>query len=450
MKQQASYIIHNGLVVTIDEQSRILTNYSVVIKNTQIVAIEPAATVLEHWAAAELIDATNCLVMPGFVNTHSHVAMTMYRGFADDIPLKEWLENYIWPAEASFATRPNIESATQLALAEMMMAGTVMFADMYFHEDLIAETSQKAGMRMLAGEGIFDFATPNCKTAAEGLAYTQDLIQKYANNPLIHLSFAPHAIYTCSSENLRLIKALSEKYQVPVQIHLSETQVEVNDSLQRFGKRPVKHMHDLGLFNHNLIAAHMVHLTDEELELTAAQGVRITHNPQSNLKLASGFARVHEMLNRGVKVGLATDGTASNNNLEMLREMRTASMVQKALYNDPTACNAKQMVEMATLGGAKVLGMDKHIGSIEVGKDADVLIANLDQIHLLPLYNIYSHIVYSMQSSDVQSLFIHGKLVMHKRNLLTLDVQAIKQRIKPVSDAIKEQFFHFNHNQNLH
>jgi 5-methylthioadenosine/S-adenosylhomocysteine deaminase len=421
-----------------------------VIQGSGVVAIEPAQLVFEKWEAAQIIDATDCLIMPGFINAHSHVAMTMYRGFADDIPLKEWLENYIWPAEASFATRPNIESATQLALAEMMMAGTVMFADMYFHEDLIAQTSEKAGMRMLAGEGIFDFPTPNCKTAKDGLAYTEDLIRHYANNPLINISLAPHAIYTCSPENLKLIKALSEKYHVPVQIHLSETQVEVNDSLQRFGKRPVKHLQDLGMFNHSLIAAHMVHLTDEELELAAASGVRIAHNPQSNLKLASGFARVHEMLRKGVAVGLATDGTASNNNLEMLREMRTTSMVQKALYSDPTVCNAKQMLEMATLGSARVLGMDHRIGSIEIGKDADILIANLDQIHLLPLYNIYSHIVYSMQSSDIQTLFINGKMVMHNRNLLTLDIQAIKDRIKPVSDAIKEQFFHFNHNQNFH
>jgi 5-methylthioadenosine/S-adenosylhomocysteine deaminase len=448
MKNKAGIIIHNGLIVTIDRESRILHGYSVVVNNNLIVAVLPAAEVFDTWEAAEVIDATGMLVMPGFVNAHTHVAMSMYRGFADDLPLKEWLEEYIWPAEAEFATPANVAIAAELAIAEMIESGTVMFADMYFFEDIIAEISKRAGMRMLAGEGIFDFPTPNCKTADAGLTYTEGMISKWKGDELIKLSLAPHAIYTCSVPHLMHIKALSEKHHIPVQIHLSETEVEVNECVARTGMRPVKYMDSLGMFNQNLIAAHMVHLTDEEIELTAARGVRVVNNPQSNLKLASGFARVKEMLKRGVSLGFGTDGAASNNNLEVLREMRTTSLVGKMLEADPTACNAKQMVEMATIGGARVLGVDHLIGSVEIGKCADLMLVQMNQLHMVPLYNIYSHIVYSMQSSDILTLLINGKVVMKDRHLLTINKNEVISRIRPVSDSIKERFFHFNHNLN--
>jgi 5-methylthioadenosine/S-adenosylhomocysteine deaminase len=364
--------------------------------------------------------------------------MTCYRGMADDLPLMEWLTKYIFPAESQ-SDGNQVYWSTLLACCEMIRSGTTTFCDMYLFEDRVAQAAKEAGMRALVGEVIYDFPSPHYGPPDKGLEFTERLIREWQDESSIRIAVEPHALYTCSPDLLRRCRELSDRYGVPWIIHLAETQSELEEVSKKYGTTPVKHLQNLGLLSSSLIACHCVWLTEEEMDLLARFGVRVVHNPESNMKLASGVAPVPDLLARGVPVGLGTDGCASNNNLDLFQEMDFAAKLHKVHRLDPTVMPAQTVLEMATLGGARVLGMEEEIGSLEVGKKADIIILDLDRPHLQPVYNIVSHLVYSATGADVRDVIIDGKLVMENRNLLTLDEKKILHKMEEIKTSILQR-----------
>lgn len=434
--EQVDVLIVNGTIVSMDSNRTILEPGTVAIKDGKIVAAETIGSPRSELKAKETIDATGKLVMPGLINTHTHAAMTIFRGYADDLPLMEWLQNYIWPAEAKYINADTVRLGTQLAAVEMIRSGTTTFNDMYFFEDEVAKAAKEIGIRAVVGEGLLDFPTPNKKTASEGLDYTEMLIKKWRNDPLITVAVAPHSPYTCSAELLKSAKNLSDKYGVPLHIHVSETEQELNDSRNKHGLTPFEYLDSLGFLGDNVIAAHSVHLTANDIQLIAARKVGVSHNPESNMKLASGVAPIPELLNAGAKIGLGTDGAASNNDLNMFEEMDTTAKLHKVFRKNSSVVDAKSVVEMATIGGARVLGLEKEIGSIEEGKRADVIIIDLDKPHLTPMYNPYSQIVYAVDGADVETVIIEGRIVMRDHKILTVDEEKIIQDMQALAAKI--------------
>ena len=389
--------------------------------------------------SARRIDGSGGLAMAGLVNAHLHSPMTLFRGLADDLPLKTWFEETIFPAEKKWVNREFVYWGTLLACAEMIRFGTTTFADGYFFEEEVAKATAQSGMRALLAEGILDFPTPDSSSPEESLENIERFIEGYSHSTLIRPALFPHTVYTCSPELLRKCRQVADRYGVPLIIHLSETQSEIEEVYKKYGKRPVDHLENLGLFSSPLIACHCVWLTEEEMDLLARRKVRVVHNLESNLKLASGVAPVPELLSRGVVVGLGTDGCASNNNLDLFQEMDFVAKVHKVHRLDPTVMPAQAVLEMATLGGARVLGMEKEIGSLEVGKKADVVILDLNKPHLQPVYNIVSHLVYSATGADVRDVIIDGKVIMENRKLLTLDEEEILRKAKEWGEKIRSQ-----------
>ncbi len=434
--EEVDVLIVNGTIVSMDSNRTILEPGTVAIKDGKIVAAETIGSPRSELKAKETIDATGKLVMPGLINTHTHAAMTIFRGYADDLPLMEWLQNYIWPAEAKYINADTVRLGTQLAAVEMIRSGTTTFNDMYFFEDEVAKAAKEIGIRAVVGEGLLDFPTPNKKTASEGLDYTEMLIKKWRNDPLITVAVAPHSPYTCSAELLKSAKNLSDKYGVPLHIHVSETEQELNDSRNKHGLTPFEYLDSLGFLGDNVIAAHSVHLTANDIQLIAARKVGVSHNPESNMKLASGVAPIPELLNAGAKIGLGTDGAASNNDLNMFEEMDTTAKLHKVFRKNSSVVDAKSVVEMATIGGARVLGLEKEIGSIEEGKRADVIIIDLDKPHLTPMYNPYSQIVYAVDGADVETVIIEGRIVMRDHKILTVDEEKIIQDMQALAAKI--------------
>jgi 5-methylthioadenosine/S-adenosylhomocysteine deaminase len=437
----ADLIIINGTLLTMASRSAAVQNGAIAISNGRIDAMGTTSEIKNTFDAATTIDARGGLIMPGLVNSHTHAAMTCYRGMADDLPLMEWLNHYIFPAEAK-SNGDQVYWSTLLACAEMIRSGTTTFCDMYLFEDRVAQAAKKAGMRALVGEVLYDFPSPHYGPIEQGLEFTESLIQYWQNDPLIRVAVEPHALYTCSSDLLKRCRQVADRYGVPLIIHLAETQSEIEEVYKKYGKRPVDHLENLGLFSSPLIACHCVWLTEEEMDLLARRKVRVVHNLESNLKLASGVAPVPELLSRGVVVGLGTDGCASNNNLDLFQEMDFVAKVHKAHRLDPTVMPAQAVLEMATLGGARVLGMEKEIGSLEVGKKADVIILDLNKPHLQPVYNIVSHLVYSATGADVRDVIIDGKVIMENRKLLTLDEGKILERMGELRQEIAERIGH--------
>jgi 5-methylthioadenosine/S-adenosylhomocysteine deaminase len=368
------------------------------------------------------------LAMPGLVNSHTHAAMALFRGLADDLPLKAWLEQYIFPAEGKWVNEEFVYWGTLLAIIEMIRSGTTTFVDGYFFGEHMARAVGQSGMRSLLGQGILDFPTPDSLSPSEALKKTEAFIEIHARSSLVRPTLFAHSVYTCSPNLLRQCRDLADRHGVPLIIHLAETKNEIEEVSRKYGKSPVNHMENLGLLSPSLIACHCVWLTEAEIDLLARRGVKVVHNPESNMKLASGVAPVPELLARGVTVGLGTDGCASNNNLDLFQEMDSAAKLHKVHRLDPTVMPSSVVLEMATLGGARVLGLEKEIGSLEVGKKADIIILDLNRPHLQPVYNIVSQLVYSAVGADVRDVIIDGKLVMHDRQLLTLDEETILQK----------------------
>jgi 5-methylthioadenosine/S-adenosylhomocysteine deaminase len=437
MKEVDTLII-GGRVLLMDDKDTILPEGALALDGDKIEAIGPAAEMRATYVGREEIDARDSLVMPGLINGHTHAAMTCFRGIADDMELMDWLNRYIFPAEARNVDPELAYWGSMLACAEMIRSGTTTFCDMYIFEEETARAAKEAGMRCLLGEVLFDFPSPNSKTPEEGLAYTERLIQKWADDPLIHIVVEPHSLYTCSPELLKASKALADRYQVPLATHYLENKGEAKQVKEKLGQHATTFLRDIGMLDERFIAFHCVVMDEDDIRIFADHGCKVVHNPESNMKLASGIAPISSMLEQGIVVGLGTDGCASNNNLDMFEEMDTAAKLEKSARLDPTVMSARTVIRMATCNGARVLGMGQETGSLLPGKKADIIIIGLNKPHLTPLYNEYSHLAYTVGGSDVDTVFINGKIVMRDRKLLTLDEQEAMRRVREIAVRIRK------------
>jgi 5-methylthioadenosine/S-adenosylhomocysteine deaminase len=427
-------VIKNGSILTMDAASSLINEGFIGIDGDSISYIGQGNG--EAISAKKVIDAKGGIILPGLINGHTHAAMTLFRGLADDLPLMEWLNSYIFPAESRINS-DFVFIGTLLACAEMILSGTTSFCDMYLFEGDAVRACKEAGMRSLMGEVLYDFNSPNYGSPENGLKYTQSLIHRWQDDPIISIAVEPHSLFTCSPNLLIAANELSVRNKVPLIIHLAETEDESRHIEKTYGKSPVKHLDALGILGPDLIACHCVHISSEEIKLLSDKGVRVIHNPESNMKLASGIAPVHEMILSGVKVGLGTDGCASNNDLDLLSEMDTAAKLHKIKVMDPTVMDALTVLKMATIEGAKALGMDKLVGSLEVGKKADVIVIDVNKPHLTPMYNPYSHLVYSARGADVTHSIINGRLIMAERKLLTINLEILLEKANVLAKKIK-------------
>ena len=432
---KADILIHNGTILTMDSQNTIIYDGMLAILGSTISYI--GKNEKGPIKANKELDTQGGLILPGLINSHTHAAMSLFRGLADDLPLMEWLHNYIFPVEGKMDA-DFVRVGTLLACAEMILSGTTTFCDMYLFEEEVAGAAKEAGMRSVVGEVIYDFPSPNYGILEKGFIYTEALIERWEKDALINIAVEPHSLFTCGEELLVKANDLAIRKGVPLILHLAETKEEVKEIEKRFGKRPAKHLKDLGLLGSHLIVDHCVHINESEIELLAENNVCVVHNPESNMKLASGVAPVPDMIAKGITVGLGTDGCASNNNLDLFGEMDMAAKLHKVNNLDPTVMNAQTLVKMATIDGAKVLGLEKSTGSLEVGKRADLIVIDTNKPHLVPMYNPYSHLVYAASGHDVKHSIIDGNLVMEDRRLLTLDVEDIIERSKEKSNKVKE------------
>lgn len=420
-------LIVGGTVVTMDQDRNVIEDGAIAIKDGRVVAVGKASD-MRGRAARQTINAAGKVIIPGLINTHTHIPMVLFRGISDDLDLNDWLTKYIFPAEAKNVDEAFVRAGTRLGLAEMVRGGTTTYCDMYYFEDAIADETKKAGVRGVLGETILDFPAPDNKTWAAGLAYTERFINKWKNDPLIVPAVAPHAPYTVSREHLLEARDLSNKTKAPLVIHLAEANTETEFIQQKHqGQRPIEFVEKIGFFNDRTIAAHVIQANDAELDLLKKHDVGIGHCPQSNMKLAAGTAPVPAMMRRGLRVGLGTDGAASNNDLNLWEEIDTAAKLHKLISGDPKMLAAHEAFALATIGGARALHMEKEIGSIESGKRADIVIVDMDSLHQTPVFNVYSHLVYATKAEDVRTVVINGRVVMLNRKLLTLDENAIKK-----------------------
>ncbi len=439
-RENDSYkIIVNAMILTMDSDYSFWKCGSILIKNDRIVALGDISISREDFPDAEVIDGTGKLVMPGLVNTHTHVPMTIFRGYADDLPLHEWLYEYIFPVESEFINAESVTLGTTLAMAEMLRSGTTTFNDMYYFVDEIAQVVDQTGLRAVLSESVIGFPAPNSPTPNDSLRKSEGLIKKWGSHPRITISFSAHAPYSCSGSLIQKTKSFADKYNVPFNIHVAETKKEFDESLVKTGYTPVGYLNSLGVLDSNVIAAHGVHLTPDDISILKERGVSVAHNPECNMKLASGVAPVPQLLKSGVKVGFGTDGVASNNNLDLFEEMNTAAIIHKLNSNDPTVLDARTVVEMATIGGARVLGMENEIGSLEPGKKADLIMMNMSQPHAHPVYNIYSLLVYSLQGSDVETVIIDGEAVMLNKKFVHLEENGLYEEVEKIAQAIKDR-----------
>jgi len=432
---EVDLLIINGVVVTMDSDEAVIANGAVAISGDRIIDIGPKEK-FSDCQAAKVIDAKNGIIMPGLINTHTHASMTCFRGLADDLHLMTWLNDYIFPAEAKL-NYEKVKTGALLACAEMILSGTTCFADMYLFEDAVAEAAAQAGMRAVVGEVLYDFSSPSYGLIEEGFVYTENLIKKWKGDSLITVAVEPHSPYLCGPDLLIKAGALSKKYEVPLIIHVAETQTEVHTIFERYGKTPIAHLGGIGVLSPLLLACHCVALTDKDIELLASFDVKVSHNPESNMKLASGIAPVPQLMDAGVCVGLGTDGCTSNNDVDMFLEMDTAAKIHKVNTLDPTVMDAKTVLKMATIDAARALGLDKLTGSLVPGKKADVIIIDTNKPHLTPMYNLHSHLVYAASGNDVDTSIINGQVVMENRALLTLDIAKVMADVNQVADEIK-------------
>ncbi|HET9402649.1 MAG TPA: amidohydrolase [Candidatus Acidoferrales bacterium] len=439
-RQPADLFITAKHIVTMDASRRVLDDGAIAVRAGKIVAIGPRTEIEAKYTPARTLDARDKLVMPGLINGHTHAAMSLLRGIADDMTLQDWLQKFIFPAEARNVTEDFVTWGTRLGVIEMLKGGTTTYADMYYFEDAVARETKAAGMRGILGETFIDFPAPDNKTMAQTLSYTEEFLKHWRGDPLIHAAPAPHSMYLCSEKTLKDAAALARKYQAPILIHVSETKKEIDDSRAAHdGESPVAYLNRLGFLGPDVIAAHCVWVDADDIALLAKSRTGCVHNPSSNMMLASGVAPVVQMLNAGLAVGLGTDGPAgSNNDLDMMEEMDLAAKLQKVSRKDPQALGAQQAVEMATIRGAQAMHMENEIGSLEAGKDADLIVLNLDAPNAVPLYNLYSQIVYALKASDVEDVVINGRVVMLNRHVLTLNEPEIVARAREIAARVKQ------------
>ena len=429
-------LITNGVVVTMNKEMEIIENGAVYIKNDTIAQIDSKDR-FSNIIAEETIDARGGIIMPGLINTHTHASMTLFRGLADDMPLMDWLNDHIFPAESKL-TEDMVYKGAMLACAEMILSGTTCFCDMYLFENKVADAAFDAGMRAVAGEVLYDFPSPCYGDLANGFNYVSNMMERWRDNSRITIAAEPHSTYLCAPELLKRAAATARKNKSPIVIHLAETEEETALIKERYGTTPVKFLADLGVLGPDLIACHCIHITEEDIQLLKKFDVKIAHCPESNMKLGSGIAPVPELIKNGICVSLGTDGCASNNDLDLFLEMDTTAKLHKIFNMDPEAINAETALKMATINGAETLGLDKITGSLEVGKKADIIVIDTSKPHMIPMYNPYSHLVYSANGSDVSATIIDGNLVMKDRKILKLDIKKIMDDVREISKIIKK------------
>ena len=438
-RDSADLLVSGGTVVTMDGARTIYDDGAVAIRGDLIVAVGQRSEVEGKYHAQETINARGKLILPGFINGHTHVPMALFRGLHDDVTLDEWLRKYIFPAEAKNVNQEFVRWGTRLAAAEQIRAGVTTFADMYYFEDAIAEETKAAGMRGVLGETFIDFPAPDNRSEAETLAYTEKFLKKWQGDALIHPACAPHSIYTCSRKTLQDAAALARKYHSAILIHVAEMKKEWEDSEKQNGMSPVEYLNTIGLLGPDVVAAHCIYVDEKDFQMLSEKQVGCVHNPSSNMMLASGVSPVAKLRAAGVRVGLGTDGPAgSNNDLDLMEEIDLAAKLAKITQMDPRALNAQTVVEMGTIDGARALHMEKEIGSLENGKKADLILISLDEPNAVPMYNIYAQLAYALKASDVETVVIGGRLVMRDRKLLTVDEEQAMARARQYKDTISQ------------
>lgn len=435
--REVSLLVTGGTVVTVDGGRGIFAPGAVAVDGTDIVAVGPAADISNRFSARDRIDATGSVVIPGLINTHTHAPMVLYRGLADDVSLMDWLQRYIFPAEAKTVSPEMVRTGTRLAILEMIQSGTTAFADMYYFEEEIARVAKAAGMRAVPGQTIIQFPVADAKTPADGLTRAEAFIKEFQHDELIVPAVAPHAIDTLDAKSLLASRALANKYGVPILIHFAETAAEVKNSEAEHKMTPVRYLDSIGFWGPRTLAAHGVWVTSADMPILRKHGVAISHNPESNMKLASGIAPVPEFMTAGLTVGLGTDGAASNNDLDMFEAMRQAALLHKLHTGDPRVIPAPVALEMATIAGARSLGLDRLIGSLEPGKRADLAVVSMASARQTPMYDPVSHLVYATRGDDVRTVVINGRVVMRDRKMLTLDEPAVLAEARKMAGSVR-------------
>ena len=434
-------VIHNGTLVTVDDRMQIIQSGWIGIQTGAIRAIEASVPDMPPPDARLSIDAAGSIVMPGLINTHTHLPMSLFRGLADDLPLMDWLNNHIFPAEASFITPETVRWGSLLACAEMLLSGSTCCCGGYFHEDAVARAVAESGLRAVLAQGVIDFPAPGVPDPSQNIAHARDYARRWTGrNRLITPSIFCHAPYTCSDITLKAAKAAADDLGLIFQVHVAETRFESDQSIREKGLSPVAHLDRLGILDRRTLMAHCVWVDDADIATISRRGCAVSHCPESNMKLASGIAPVTGMRSAGVTVSLGTDGCASNNNLDLFGEMGTAAKLHKVATGDPTALNAASVLKMATIDGARAVGLADRIGSLEIGKQADIIVLDTRAPHLTPMYHPESHIVYAAGGGDVRHVLVAGRQVVKNRRPATLDVQEIMDRVNAIADNIRSSF----------
>lgn len=432
-----SLVVTSGTVVTMDGTRRIIPTGGVAVDGDRIVAVGTAADLARRFRGRDTIDAAGGIIMPGLINTHTHAPMVLYRGLADDLALMEWLEQYIFPAEAKTVSPAFVRTGTRLAALEMIQSGTTAFADMYYFEAEIAKATAEAGLRAVLGQTVIQFPVADAKTPQEGLARAERFITEWATHPLVTPAVAPHALYTLDAATLQASRALSVQHRVPMLIHMAETEAETATAKERGASSAVSYLDHLGVLGKGVVGAHGVWVSPADMAVLKAREVGIAHNPASNMKLASGVAPVPGYLAAGVTLGLGTDGAASSNDLDMFTAMRLAALLHKVQSRDPRVVPARAVVEMATIGGARALGLDGITGSLEGGKRADLIVVGVGGARQTPLYDPLSHLVYAAHGSDVQHTIVNGRVLMRSRRVLSLSGSAVLAEARAAAQAVR-------------
>jgi len=429
-------ILHARWILPVTESDPILHDHCIVIDDGRITEILPSTTVSLQYSADIEKTYSQHLLMPGLINAHTHSPMSLFRGIANDLPLEDWLHNHIWPAESKWVSDEFVHDGTQLAIAEMLRSGTTCFNDMYFFPEVTARLARDIGIRACIGLIAIDFPSAWASNADEYIDKGLQLRDHFRSDSLIHTPFAPHAPFSVSDEPLQRIRVLADEMDLPIHIHLHETADEIAQSIQQYGKRPLERLNELGLVSPNLMAVHLTQVTDDEIALLANSGSHVVHCPESNLKLASGFCPVTRLMDAGINVALGTDSSASNNDLDMLGEMHTASLLAKGVSQNASALSAMQTVRMATLNGARALGLEQDTGSLEAGKYADIIAIDFSSLEMQPVYNPVANLVYSSSREQVSDVWVAGKHLLKDRQLTTLNEQEIMLKCQQWNDKI--------------